>query len=164
MNRFCLISFIFLASFTVFGQNNDSELLNRSETDSLYLLAIKKYILEIDSFHNKALHKIPPKTIYLEYQDYLKKLPESIDGFEIKMIGIENRRKVFRKNGNHLRYVKIHPLSIIDGEFHIVVLPYRARLKKGNFMNLILFRWTSIVFEFKNGQLMYKRTENGEVK
>jgi hypothetical protein len=163
MNR--LIIFFLLISFGAIGQNENqsSEYFKMTETDSLYYIAIEKYIVEIDSFYNKYSNQKQPNKIFIEYQDYLMKIPDSINGYEIKKIGLGNRKKVFRKNRNKLRYVKIFPLSISDGQFDITLIPYFAELKGGKNLHLSLSDWTKVLFEFKNGQLTYEKTENGGI-
>jgi len=163
MNR--LILFFLLISFGAFGQNENqnSEYFKMTETDSLYYVAIEKYIVEIDSFYNKYSNRKQPKKIFIEYQDYLMKIPDSINGYEIKKIGLGNRKKVFRKNRNKLRYVKIFPLSISDGQFDITLIPYFAELKRGKHLYLSLSDWTKVLFEFKNERLTYEKTENGGI-
>ncbi len=134
-----------------------------SETDSLYLTAIEKYIVEFDSFYNQYSEQNQPKTIFVEDQDYLFKIPDSINGYEIKKIGHGNRNKVFRKNRNKLKYVKILPLSITDSQFYITLIPYFAELKRKNHLFLSLSDWTKVFFEFSNGHLIYKKTLNGGI-
>ena len=87
MNR--LIIFFLLISFGAIGQNENqsSEYFKMTETDSLYYIAIEKYIVEIDSFYNKYSNQKQPNKIFIEYQDYLMKIPDSINGYEIKKIG-----------------------------------------------------------------------------
>ena len=165
MNRFLNIIFFLFISLCAFGQNENrnSEYFKMSETDSLYYTAIEKYIIEIDSFYNKYSQQKQSKKIFIEHQDYLMKIPDSINGYEIKKVGLGNRKKVFRKNGNKLRYVKIFPLSITNGKFDITLIPYFAELKKGKNLYLGLSDWTKVLFEFKNGRLTYQKTENGGI-
>ncbi|MGR3809684.1 hypothetical protein [Jiulongibacter sp. NS-SX5] len=134
-----------------------------SETDSLYLTSIEKYIVEVESFYNKYSQEKPPKTIFIEYQDYLSKIPDSISGYRIQKIGLGNRKKIFRENKGELRYVKIFPLTIKEGQFNITLVPYFAELKRKNHLFLSLSNWNRVVFEFKNGSLNYERTESGGI-
>jgi hypothetical protein len=165
MNRFQTIFLFLFISVGSFGQNKNqnSELLKMSETDSLYLTSIEKYIVEIDSFYNKYSQVKQPKTIFIEYQDYLSKIPDSINGYRIQKIGLGNRKKIFRENKGELRYVKIFPLTIKNGQFNITLIPYFAELKRKNHLFLSLSDWTRVIFEFKNGSLNYERTENGGI-
>ncbi len=165
MNRFLTIFLFLFISVGSFGQNKNqnSELIKMSETDSLYLTSIEKYIVEIDSFYNKYSQVKQPKTIFIEYQDYLSKMPDSISGYRIQKIGLGNRKKIFNENKDELRYVKIFPLTIKDGQFNITLIPYFAELKRKNHLFLSLSDWTRVIFEFKNGRLNYQKTENGGI-
>lgn len=165
MNRFLTILFFIFISVGSFGQNKNqnSELLKMSETDSLYLTSIEKYIVEIDSFYNKYSQVKQPKIIFIEYQDYLSKIPDSISGYRVQKIGLGNRKKIFKKNKGELRYVKIFPLTIKDGQFNITLIPYFAELKRKKHLFLSLSDWTRVIFEFKNGRLNYAKTENGGI-
>ncbi len=165
MNRFLTIFLFLFISIGSFGQNKNqnSELFKMSETDSLYLTSIEKYIVEIDSFYNKYSQIKQPKTIFIEYQDYLSKIPDSISGYQIQKIGLGNRKKIFRENKGELRYVKIAPLTIKDGQFNITLIPYFAELKRKHLLFLSLSDWTRVIFKFKNGRLNYERTENGGI-
>jgi hypothetical protein len=165
MNRFLTIFLFIIISAGSFGQNNNqnSELIKLSETDSLYMISIEKYIVEIDLFYNKYSQVKQPKTIFIEYQDYLNNIPDSINRYRIQKIGLGNRKKIFRKNKNELMYVKIFPLTINDGQFSITLIPYFAELKRKNHLFLSLSDWTTVIFEFKSGSLIYKKTENGGI-
>ena len=122
-----------------------------------------KYIVEIDFFYNKHSHQKLPKTIFIEYQDYLSKIPDSINGYRIQKIGLGNREKVFKENKNELRLVKIFPLTLEDGKFKITLIPYFAELKRKNHLFLSLSDWTNVLFEFEDGHLIYEKTENGGI-
>ena len=165
MNRFLTLTFLLLITVCSFGQNENenSEYLKMTETDSLYLIATEKYVIEIDSFYNKYSQQKLPKTIFIEYQDYLSKIPDFVNGYRIQKIGLGNRKKVFRENKNELRLVKIFPLTLDDGKFIITLIPYFAELKRKNHLFLSLSDWTKVFFEFKNGHLIYEKTENGGI-
>ena len=165
MNRFLTIFVFLFIPVGLFGQekNQYSQLLKLSETDSLYLTSIEKYIVEIDSFYNKYSQVKQPKTIFIEYQDYLAKIPDSINGYRIQKIGLGNRKKIFKENKSELRYVTISPLTISEGQFSITLIPYFAELKRKNHLFLDLSDWTKVFFEFKNGRLIYDKTENSGI-
>ncbi|MCB0453587.1 MAG: hypothetical protein KDC94_12025 [Aequorivita sp.] len=127
------------------------------------MTSIEKYIVQIDSFYNKYSQVKQPKTIFIEYQDYLSNIPDSISGYRIQKIGLGNRKKIFRENKGELRYVKIFPLTIKDGQFNITLIPCFAELKRKNHLFLSLSDWTRVIFEFKNGRLNYEKTENGGI-
>ncbi|PCJ91550.1 MAG: hypothetical protein COA50_16525 [Flavobacteriaceae bacterium] len=157
--------FGFLMSFLTYSQENESipEYLKLTETDSVYLKAMEKYIIEIDSFYNKYSQNKQPKQIYIQYENYLSKLPNRINGYEIIKLGLANRQEYFRKNKNRLRLVEIAPLTIKDGRFQIILTPYFAKLKSKKKLDLALSDWTIVFFEFKNGKLIHAETENGGI-
>jgi len=161
-NKYLLIYLFLFVSNCSFGQNESqsSEGLRMTETDSLYLTAIEKYIIEIDSFYNKYKKAKKHKTIFIEYKEYIDKIPESINRYRIQKIGLGNRKQIFKENKNKLRYVKIFPLKIEEGKFSITLIPYFAELKRKKHLTLGLSSWTIVFFEFKNDRLMYLKTEN----
>ncbi len=165
MKRYITTMFIYLIASCALGQNEDakSEHSEMTETDSLYFIALNKYIVEIDSFYNKYSSVKQPKIIYLQYKDYLSNIPDSINGCKIQPIGLGNSKKYFRENDNNLRLVKIFPLTLKDGQFTITVIPYFAVLKRRKHLHLSLSDWTIIFFEFKDGHLIYQKTENGGI-
>jgi len=165
MNRTIILIFGLLISFLSYSQENDSipEYLKLTENDSVYLKAMEKYIIEIDSFYNKYSQNKQPKQIYIQSQNYLSKLPNKINGYEIIKLGLANRKEYFRKNKNTLRLVEITPLTIKDGRFQIILTPYFAELKSKNELFLELSDWTIVFFELKNGKLIYTETENGGI-
>lgn len=165
MNRYKILIYTLLISFLGYSQKNEpiSEYFKLTETDSIYLKAVEKYIVEIDSFYNKYSQTKQPNQIYIQYESYLSKLPNNINGYEIIKLGLKNRQKYFRKNKNRLRLVEITPLTIKDGRFQIILTPYFAKLKSRKKLDLALSDWTVVFFEFKNGKLIYKKTENGGI-
>ena len=152
-------------SFLSYSQENDSipEYLKLTENDSVYLKAIEKYIIEIDSFYNKYSQNKQPKQIYVQSENYLSKLPNEINGYQIIKLGLANRQEYFRKNKNSLKLVEITPLTIKDGRFQIILTPYFAELKSKNELFLELSDWTIVFFDFRNGKLIYIETENGGI-
>lgn len=159
MNIFLSIFLFLFISAGIFGQNKNqnSELLKMSETDSLYFISIEKYIAEIGTFYKS---KQQPKTIFIEYKEYLKEIPDSINGYKIQTIRYNIRKQVVKENKGEFVYVKILPLTIINGQFNITLIPYHAKYLKKNHLHLSLSSWTRVIFEFKDGRLNYKKTEN----
>lgn len=150
----------FLISIYSYGQNLDFPKM--TETDSLYLTALEKYILEIDSFYNKHSEEKFPKKIFIEAQDYLLFLPSQVNEYKIQKVGLGNRKSIFRQNKNELILVKIFPLTLEEGRFRITLIPYHAELKRKN-LSLGLSDWTLIYFKFVDGRLEYEETENGGI-
>ncbi|MCZ4320379.1 hypothetical protein O4H26_15420 [Aequorivita viscosa] len=165
MNKIIILIFGFLISFQTYSQENESipEYLKLTENDSVYLKAMEKYIIEIDSFYNKYSQNRQPKQIYIQSENYLSKLPNKINGYEIIKLDSANRQEYFRKNKNSLRLVEITPLTIKDGRFQIILTPYFAELKSKNELFFELSDWTIVFFEFRKGKLIYIKTENGGI-
>ena len=134
-----------------------------TETDSLYLTAIKKYTHEIENFYQANSENDNPKIIYIQHKDYLRFLPKNINGYKIQKLGIANRKKHFSANKNKLVLVEISPLTIEEGRFEISLIPYFAELKGRKRLNLSLSDWTIVYFKYIDGKLIYDETENGGI-
>lgn len=134
-----------------------------TENDSLYLIAIEKFTIEIDSFYNKYGDKYFEDKLYIAYNDYLTNLPDTINGYKIILLSLSNRKKHFKQNKNELRYIKITPLTVENGKFKITLTPYFAELKKRKHLLLGLSSWTRIYFEYKNERLKYDFSKNGGI-
>ena len=107
---------------TIIGQSEEvKKFFEPTETDSLFIEAIENYIEQLK--HNK------PNTIYVQYENYLTRIPNTINEFKIVQLGLANRKDYFRKNKNHLTLVVVSPLTLENGFFHITLTPYAARLK-----------------------------------
>ncbi|MBC8755231.1 hypothetical protein H2O64_11140 [Kordia sp. YSTF-M3] len=165
MNRYTISMLSLFATFFMYSQEKESILkyLQLTETDSIYLKAVEKYIIELDSFYNTYSQNEQPKKIYIQYEDYLFKLPYKISGYEIIKLGLANRKKHFRKNKNRLRLVIMTPLTLKDGRFQVRLTPYFAKLKSRKHLDLALSDWTIVFFEFKNGKLKCAETQNGGI-
>ena len=165
MNKLLTIIAVAFITITSFGQNNNHDLSTSkmTENDSLYLVAIKKYIVEIDSFYNKYGQEKMAKVIHLQYEDYLTNLPDSLNGYKIQFITSENQEKIFRQNNNELYLVKVRPLSIKEGKFKITLVPYFAKLDQKNNYSYGLGSWTTIFFEYRDERLIYQKTRKGGI-
>lgn len=165
MNKTLISIFFILITFLTYSQEKDNDVKNvkLNETDSIYLKAIEKYIIEIDSFYNKYSQNKHPKQIYIQNENYLSKLPNDINGYEIIKLNLENREEYFNRNKNELKLVEITPLRIQKGRFFIVLTPYYAKMDIDNSLFLELSDWTIVEFEFKNEKLIYTKTENGGI-
>ncbi len=163
MKQILIIFLTTLIPVITLGQESISDYRKLTETDSLYLTAVKKFIVEIDSFYNKYSQEKWPKTIFIQYENYLSNIPNTVDGYKIQFIGPGNQKKIFRQNDNHLRLTKISSLTLKDGQFRITLTPYYGEIKKRKHLYLSLSDWTVISFDFKNGHLTYRETKNGGI-
>tara|TARA_R110002012_G_scaffold269776_1_gene453942 strand:- start:484 stop:1026 length:543 start_codon:yes stop_codon:yes gene_type:complete len=165
MNSILTFIFLIFISICSYGQDEKhiSDYIKMTETDSLYLTAIKKYTYEIEKFYHANAENDEPKIIYIQHKDYLRFLPNSINGYKIQKLGIANRKKHFRANKNKLVLLEISPLTIENGRFEISLIPYFAELKSRKRLNLSLSDWTIVYFKYIDGKLIYDETENGGI-
>lgn len=165
MNRILILIFLISISICSYGQDEKhiSDFTKMTETDSLYLSAIQKYTYELESFYRTNSEQENPKIIYIQYEDYLRLLPNKINGYEIQKLGLANRKKYFRANKNKLVLLEISPLMIENSRFKISLTPHFAELKSRNRLNLSLSDWTSVYFKYVDGKLIYEETENGGI-
>jgi hypothetical protein len=165
MNKILISYILILVTFQLFGQTSEStpDFLQMTETDSLYLKAIEKYTVQIESFYNKYLPSNRKKIIYINYEDFLTKLPKNINSYQIVLLDKGNRKEYFKKSKNKLRLVNVTPLSIKDKRFFISLTPYFAELKSRNKLYLSISDWTIIYFDWIDGKLVYAETENNGI-
>ncbi len=154
-NSLYSILFLLLANFAFAQSDEIKKLLKPKETDSLFILAIENYV--------KGLHGLESKTIYIQYENYLSRLPKTINGFEIIKLGLANRKKYFRKNKNRLTLVEISPLKIENGLFNITLTPYGAKLKGKRKLELSYSHFHRTYFKYLNGRLIMDKTESGGI-
>ena len=133
-----------------------------TETESIYIVALEKYVMEIDSFyrkHSDGTEKYRP--IFLERTDLIQNLPSDILGVEVVELG-DNWKEIYRKNGNRLTHLKIFPIEIEEGLIKVTLAPYHGELKKRNNLQLGFSDWTSVYFEYDCSKRLwvYDRTEN----
>ena len=144
-----------------------------SENDSLYLIALEKYTVEIDSFYTRYSDN-PSKyeTIYLEETNLFKNIPNRINGKEITILTDTNKEHIYNKNGNKLIQLKIFPLKVKNDLIEITVIPYHGKLVKSVSENQInlnysisLSDWTNVFFKFncESKKWEYEKTENGGI-
>ncbi|TMU55094.1 hypothetical protein [Flagellimonas algicola] len=146
---------LFLAYFS-FGQSDEvNDFFQPKETDSLYIKALENYIEQLEDSESK--------TVYIENENYLMRVPETIGGSEIVKLGLANRKAHFRKNKNQLTLVEVSPLTIEKGFFYITLVPYRAKLKGKKKMDLMYSHFHSTYFKFVEGKLVVHKTETGGI-
>jgi hypothetical protein len=165
MQKLLLTYILVFASFQSFGQIKDDtpSYLKLTQTDSVYLKALEKYTVQIDSFYNKYSQKDQNRIVYINYENYLSRLPKEINGYQIILLDSENRKKYFRKSKNKLRLVEVTPLTIKNKRFHIRLTPYFAELKGRKNLYMSISDWTIIYFDWIDGALKYAETENNGI-
>ena len=149
----------------VFGQSEEvKKLFEPTETDSLYILAVENFTKQIDTLENenKSIEQ-SPKVIYLQDENYLRRIPKTINGYQIIRLGLANRKEHFRKNKNRLTLVEISPLTLKDGLFSITLVPYGAKLKGKFKMKLTYSSWNTTYFKYADGKLVMHKFETGGI-
>jgi len=137
-----------------------------SETDSLYLIALERYVVQLDSFYKKysgdpSIYDV----IYLEHTELIDSIPKSINGSEIIVLYSENWKRIYKQNNNHLVHLKIYPIKIEKGKIKITFIPYIGKLEKGKHLTLGLSSWTDVYFKFncESQTWKYEKTKNGGI-
>lgn len=137
-----------------------------SQTDSLYLVALEKYAVEIDSFYTKYSSE-PERysTIFIEDNDLIRDFPDSISGYNVTVLTSDNWKKVYRENKKRLIHLKIFPIKIEDEFISVTLIPYHGELKRRKYLHLGLSDWTKVYFkqDCDSGKWSYVKTENGGI-
>ena len=137
-----------------------------SANDSLYLTALEKYSIQLDSFYSKySNNKRQYSKIYIQNTDLFKGISENIRGREVVILNNDNLKEVYKKNEWKLIQLKIFPIKIKQGEIEIKFIPYHGKMdKKGN-LSLALSSWTNVYFKYDCNQKkwLYDRSENGGI-
>lgn len=147
---------LFLFASIAFGQSDEvKKLFEPTETDSLFILAIENYSEELDGLDSKI--------IYIQHENYLSRIPKTINGFQIVRLGLANRKEHFKKNKNRLTLIEISPLTIKDGLFNITLIPYGAKLKGKRKLDLSYSHFHRTYFKYADGQLIMDGIESGGI-
>lgn len=154
----------FLFASIAFGQSDEvKKLFEPTETDSLYIQSIENFTKQIDTLRSeRKLIGQNPKIIYIQYENYLMRIPKNINGYEIIKLGLKNQKEYFRKNKNHLTLVAISPLTIKDGLFNITLVPYGAKLN-GKKLDMAYSNYNMTYFKYANGRLIMVKYESGGI-
>jgi len=157
-----LILIFYLFSNVVLGQSEEvKKLFEPTETDSLYILAIRNYTQHSDTLYKEnPLRERPSKILYLRHENYLSRLPKIINGYQIIRLGLANQKKYFRKNKNRLTLIEISPLTLKDGLFSITLIPYGARRKGKSKMDLSYSGYDRTYFKYEDGKLIMDKFES----
>lgn len=137
-----------------------------SENDSLYLTALEKYSIQLDSFYIKySNNREQYSKIYIEYTDLFKGISEYIRGREVLILNNNNFKEVYKNNEGKLIQLRIFPIEIKHGQIEITFIPYHGKLDKKGKLSLALSDWTNVYFKYdcKQEKWIYDRTENGGI-
>ena len=92
------------------------------ENDSLYIMAIKEYILQHDLHKNRFVQ--PNKNeenLYVVWNHLFADLPKTLDGYNIVLVSQTNRDKIYKDNKKRLVVLEITTLTFETGKFYINV-------------------------------------------
>lgn len=137
-----------------------------SENDSLYLVALERYAIEINSFYSRySSDSDKYQTIYIEKTTLIDNLPKIINGYKVTVLTVNNWKKIYRKNNKELIHLKLFPIEIENGLIEVTLIPYHGKLKKRKDLHLDLSSWTKVYFkqDCKNGKWRFLKTENGGI-
>ena len=149
---------ILFFSLLTYGQSN-------SFNDSLYITALEKYSIELDSFYSKFGPKIAENSnIFLEHTYLIQKIPDSVLNRPIIVLTGKNYKKIFRQHKGHLSAVKIFPMETKGDLIEITVRPSGSELKRGK-LTQVMSSWTNVYFNYdiQSKSWKYQYTENGGI-
>ena len=156
MKTIKILLFIFLPICSL-AQNCKNNFDNK-----IYIIALEEYIKQIDEFCTTDFYfQNKKKIIFIEEKDYLKDIPNNINGYKIVKINNDNKKKIVLKNKSIL-LVEVFELKEKNGDYYINITPYLTILKKNNF-NQTVSDWTIVYCENLNGKLVYSKTINGGI-
>lgn len=164
MKTWTLINVILFLPLLLCGQPN-------TFNDSLYITALEKYSIEIDSFYSVyGAQRAENSTIYLEFTELINQIPDSVLNRPIVVLTGENYKKIFRKNKNRLTTVRLFPMETKDELIEITLIPYHSQLKRTGIKHRKrLFQelsdWTKVYFKYDRTEKIWKfeHTENGGI-
>lgn len=130
--------------------------------NKIYTIALEEYVNQIDKFYTTNFYsQNKKKIIFIEEKDYLKNIPNNINGYKIVKINNDNKKKIVLKNKSIL-LVEVFELKEKKGNYYINITPYLTSFKKNDF-NQTVSDWTIVYFENLNGNLVYSKTINGGI-
>ena len=151
--------FLFVSS-QIYSQVNSEVKTELTETDSIYLKSIEKYIEQNVAYYKIHFPKeILSKTIYIQSEKFLEKLPAKLNGYQIIQVESKDLHKYFKNNKSQITLVQISSISIQKSLFYITITPYSVEKKSKNKMKFILSDWTNVYFRFENGKLVFNEIE-----
>ena len=120
----------------------------KSENEEVYLKALDHYIIELDSLLTNNKNSKREKTIYLEVPDFIKEVPDTVNGYRIIVLTQDNIKQIYKSKDNVLTHTKMFPLMIEDGKVKVSFIPYAGTRKRGGNLNLSYGGGTSIFFKY----------------
>ena len=141
-----------------------------TENDSLYITALEKYTIEIDSFYTKYnVNNIKYDTLYINKNGVVDNLPSRIHGRCVIILSDTNKIEIYERNKNEIVEVKLFPIEIKSGQIEITIVPYQCKFNKKDELNIeynyLISAWTNVFFKYdcNKRKWKYDRTKNGGV-
>ncbi|SDK45454.1 hypothetical protein [Flavobacterium noncentrifugens] len=155
-----LYFFVLFISSQIYSQVNSKVKTELNETDSIYLKSIEKYLEQNVAYYKIHFPKeIIYKTIYIQSEKFLEKLPAKLNGYQIIQVENKDLHKYFKNNKSQITLVQISSISIENSLFYITISPYSVEKKSKNKMKFILSDWTNVYFRFEGGKLVFNKIE-----
>jgi hypothetical protein len=133
-----------------------------NQNDSIILIALEMYDIEIDSLHAKYSNdKRWADTIFIEKPDFVDSFPPHAGKRPIVVVSKDNWREIYRRHNNSLFLLRIRPIQIVGNEIRIRMIPYHTKLKRKNLI-MPLSAWTDVFFRYNCSmeKWEYVRTES----
>jgi hypothetical protein len=156
MKKIILVLILIISCLKGFGQDNENE--------KIYLQALDRYAVEMDSFYYKNSKEINKKIIYLEKPNFIdfKTLPSKIGNYKIVLLTKDNLEEIYHKENFKLYHTRIFPIEITEGKLMIGIIPYHGEMKNGKDLSLGLSDGTSVYFKYDCNlkTFVHDKTEN----
>jgi hypothetical protein len=138
------IALIFCLSFLFFSSRGQNH-----ETDKLYLIALEKYVDQVDSFYTSNKKPSDLNIIYIEKPAFIYDIPNTVNGRKIIVLTDLNKQKILKEHNQELTYTIIKPLSVLGDKLTIDIAPYYP-LKRGDHYYPTASDGLFIVFKFNS--------------
>ena len=137
------MKYIMICLFLFVACSLDGQLLDT--TEKLYLEAIEKDLMQYELWAEEGYGIAKLSKRIVEKNDFIANYPERIRGASIIELTKGNWKKLFRKHGKSLNFVKLEPIKVIGGQLKITIAKITGRLKR-NKLNLAYGDWTDVYF------------------
>ena len=154
MRSLSLTFIFFILTLTSFAQRNENQ--------EIYMEALRQYVIEFDSLLTSNKNYKGDKIIYLEAPDFIKAIPESVNGYRIIELTQENIKQVYKSKNNILTHTKMFPLMIVNGNIKVSIIPFSGSRKRSGKLHFINGGGTDIFFKYdcQNEYFRYDRSRS----
>jgi len=152
------VLFLILISGNLLAQKNGYW---PDENDSLYIKAIKEYIVQHELHKNRFVKPNKDEnSLYIVWNRLFSDFPKSLDGYNIVLVSPANREKIYKENKKRLVVLEITTLTFENGNFHINVQETETMMTKKKKVEWHqLGMWTTTYFNFVDGKLIFEKTD-----